>query len=363
MSGGSTALQSLVYDDIYEYCRDLEGKLLPWLWSLGVLGYFNVDCLSCKHGKVGLRKDTSRAADGLVWRCSNKKCGYKVSIRKFSWFEKSHLTIPQIVKLTYYWTYNTQQEVVERELRIGSDHTLVDWYNFAREICITVLEAGSEVIGGPGCIVEIDESKFGKRKFNKGRRVDGVWVFGGICRDTRRCFFQCVDDRSAETLIPIIQRYVRPGTTIYSDCWKAYSSLSSLGYIHQTVNHSIEFKAADGTCTNLIESTWRAVKQSLPKYGTNKDLYESYFAEYCIRKKYFTSSGDRFLTFLELVKRVYNPGQDKLTWERKKKPTLVKTRTSPRKLSATKDDQVRSSPRKRKIFSEIANNSLDDFES
>ena len=26
--------------------------------------------------------------------------------------------------------------------------------------------------------MERDESKFGKRKFLKGRRVDGVWVFG-----------------------------------------------------------------------------------------------------------------------------------------------------------------------------------------
>ena len=37
-------------------------------------------------------------------------------------------------------------------------------------------------IGGEGKIVEIDESKFGKRKFHRGRRVDGVWVFGGVER-------------------------------------------------------------------------------------------------------------------------------------------------------------------------------------
>ena len=51
--------------------------------------------------------------------------------------------------------------------------------------------------------IEIDESKFGKRKYNKGRRVEGVWVFGGIDRRTRECFLVPVEDRSAETLIPI----------------------------------------------------------------------------------------------------------------------------------------------------------------
>ena len=30
--------------------------------------------------------------------------------------------------------------------------------------------------------VESDKSKFGKTKFNRGRYIEGQWVFGGICR-------------------------------------------------------------------------------------------------------------------------------------------------------------------------------------
>ena len=55
--------------------------------------------------------------------------------------------------------------------------------SFAREVCATILEVESQPIGGVGKIVEIDESKFGKRKYHRGRRVDGVWVFGGIERE------------------------------------------------------------------------------------------------------------------------------------------------------------------------------------
>ena len=68
-----------------------------------------------------------------------------------------------------------------------------------------ILEQDTEQIGGPGKHIEIDESKFGKRKYHRGKRVDGVWVFGGIERESKRCFFEIVSDRSAETLIPIIK--------------------------------------------------------------------------------------------------------------------------------------------------------------
>ena len=86
---------------------------------------------------------------------------------------------------------------------------------------------------GPVKFVEIDESKFGKRKYHRGRLVEGVWVFGGIERDSNppKCFFIPVEDRSAATLIPIIKQWIKPGTTVLSDCSKAYHSL-----IHSTVS-------------------------------------------------------------------------------------------------------------------------------
>lgn len=38
-------------------------------------------------------------------------------------------------------------------------------------------------------------------------------------------------------LVSIIRGYVRQGTVIYSDCWRAYSPLSTLGYTTYQVNH------------------------------------------------------------------------------------------------------------------------------
>ena len=72
------------------------------------------------------------------------------------------------------------------------------------------------------------------------------------------------------------------------------------------MNHSIKFKNKDtGACTNLIESTWNAVKKSVPKYSTQKQLYDSYLVEYIIRRKNRNDVSDNFL---KLIKRVY-PGK------------------------------------------------------
>ena len=92
----------------------------------------------------------------------------------------------------------------------------IDWFNFFRDVCAQYFFDHPMTIRGPGTVVEIDESKFGKRKYYRGRMVDGHWVFGGIERGTTKSFM-VVDDRSTATLIPIIQRYIRPGTLIISD--------------------------------------------------------------------------------------------------------------------------------------------------
>ena len=45
----------------------------------------------------------------------------------------------------------------------------------------------------------------------------------------------------------------------------------------------------------------------LPKVGSQKQLYDGYFWEYVVRKKYFSHCSDKFMGFLELIKRVCHP--------------------------------------------------------
>ncbi|GFR07507.1 uncharacterized protein TNCT_632041 [Trichonephila clavata] len=63
---------------------------------------------------------------------------------------------------------------------------------------------------GSGVIIEIDESKFGKRKFHRGKRVEGKWEFGGVERETGACFMKVVDDRTTNSVLSVINEYECP---------------------------------------------------------------------------------------------------------------------------------------------------------
>jgi len=83
--------------------------------------------------------------------------------------------------------------------------TVANWTENFRQVIEYQLEGNDddniEKIGGPGVIVELDESKFGKRKYNRGHRVEGSWVVGGVEKtERRRLFLTTVPNRNATTL-------------------------------------------------------------------------------------------------------------------------------------------------------------------
>jgi len=76
---------------------------------------------------------------------------------------------------------------------------------FCRETMLVFLAGCSEKLGGPKKTVEIDESKFGRRKYYRGHPVKGQWVFDGVEREPGRTFLVPVPERSADTVVAIIR--------------------------------------------------------------------------------------------------------------------------------------------------------------
>uniref|UniRef100_A0A0N5BBT9 DDE_Tnp_IS1595 domain-containing protein n=1 Tax=Strongyloides papillosus TaxID=174720 RepID=A0A0N5BBT9_STREA len=73
------------------------------------------------------------------------------------------------------------------------------------------------------------------------------------------------------------EKYLLPGTTIRTDCWKAYAQLGRYGYIHETVNHSLHFRYPETRVhTNTIEGTWLGVKLGIPLWCRNREVIDDY---------------------------------------------------------------------------------------
>ena len=163
-----------------------------------------------------------------------------------------------------------------------STDSVCAYFKYFRELVADSLEEADYCIGGDGVIVELDESKFGKRKHHRGHLVQGVWVLGGVERTPeRRVFLTAVPDRSMETLEDVISRHVYPGSIIYTDLWKAYSQLDNhFEYEHRSVNHSRHFvDPITGVHTNTIEGTWAGIKLGVPRRnrvdaGMDEHLFE-----------------------------------------------------------------------------------------
>lgn len=295
----------LTYDNLITNYLCSKEVMLVWLKDIGLLAR-EVFCPVCTAPMQWTKcKDRS---DGYKYVCRKSDRGnqhaVERSVRSNTWFEKSNLTIEEIMKLTYWWCADLDQNQIQAQLLLSSN-TIVDWCMFCREVCEVILFNERQQIGGEGTRVQIDESKVGKRKYHRGHIVEGQWVFGGIEEGSRKCFVVAVEDRSEKTLIPLIQRWIKPGTTIISDSWKGYINLNKYGYIHQTVNHSVEFVNENGDHTNKIEGHWKQLKSSLPTHGRRKHHYPSYFSEFMWR--YINRDNDLYLLFLKCIKTIYDP--------------------------------------------------------
>ncbi|KAH9136670.1 hypothetical protein AeRB84_018301, partial [Aphanomyces euteiches] len=161
-----------------------------------------------------------------------------------------------------------------------------------RDICSDELVKCNAMVGGEGCIVEIDETSIKKKsKYNPGRHYDDCWLFGGVDRATGKWFGRLVfNDRSKETLSTIIKQHIKPGTLIISDKFSSYVSanerhtlennrlLADMNYSHQWVNH-----------TQTIEGVWEMrVKRHLKAMrGVAKDMIPELLDEYLWRSWFF----------------------------------------------------------------------------
>lgn len=234
------------------------------------------------------------------YRCSKRECESETSIRKYTFFFGSRLPCSKIMYIAFCWAHGASWSTTMK-MTGHSEHTITNFFSHFRTLVSSSLEEEDCIIGGPGIEIEVDETKLGKRKYQKGHRVDGVWILVGVERTPqRKLFLAKVDDRSANSLLDVISHHVHAGSIILTDMWKGYASIKErLGFEHKTVNHSIEFKnSADGTCTNTVEGTNNGLKTKIMPRNRVQEGINEHLMEFVWRRKH---SSDIWGGFMDAI--------------------------------------------------------------
>ncbi|KAH9587098.1 hypothetical protein MS3_00000033 [Schistosoma haematobium] len=221
----------------------------------------------------------------IMFRCSS--CWRKTSARTRTFFVRSRLTLRHIMIIVANWVIKTPVTLAVAFADV-TETSAVQWYEYCRDICASKMTRLCQSFGGVECIVEIDKTIVRKRKYNRGRSIKEEWVLGIYDRSTQKGHFQRVRNRRANTIIPIIQEYVQPGTTVYTDDWRAYRCLHRLGYVHHVGVHERNFvDPTTGVHTNNTEAMWSRLKEFLRSYhGSRGRLLWSHMDEFLHRMHY-----------------------------------------------------------------------------
>lgn len=289
-------------------------RTLQWLRDVGLIPTERY-CL--KHKKKMHLYESRLCCGEFV--CQKKgKYNHSATVAENTWFERCHTSPTTCVLITYCFSVNFSFEQTLRESSIlegqsVSRETVADRFSFCREVCLLGLDEEFDQegkIGGDGIVVEVDECKIGRRKFQRGRVVEGSWILGMIERGHSEKYRLeiCPDNkRDSITLIDLIKKHVAIGTTIHSDCWKGYFDLKLHGYHHDTVNHSEEFvNSQTGAHTQNIESSWRYMRRFLSRGGVHKDTLADHLSEFLWRRRVKKLKRDPFKQLIMDIKTVYS---------------------------------------------------------
>ena len=242
-------------------------------------------CANCDRQMSTIKYNNSK-----IYRCSAHK-SYKVSLKKNTFLENSKLSFQDFIRICYAWS--TERPVFRAVEELCLDKkTIISWYQYFRDICSQILVREEYTIGGVDHIVQIDESLIAKAKHNVGRWPKQRWVFGGYDVCEKKGFIILVEDRTAETLLYYIKKFIKPGSIIHSDKWAAYNNIKDIQveppYQHGSVNHSKNFKdPVTGVHTNHVECYWKNCKRKFKRMGgVQTSTLDSHIDEFMWREIY-----------------------------------------------------------------------------
>ena len=139
--------------------------------------------------------------------------------------------------------------------------------------------------------VELDESYFGGvRKRKMGRATANKVIVFGILKRGGKVYTLVVENRRAQSLLPVIKEKIKPDSVVYTDSFRSYDVLDISSFHHKRINHELLF-AEGRNHINGIENFWSQAKRTLRRYnGIDRKSFPLFLKECEFRFNYGTPS-------------------------------------------------------------------------
>lgn len=220
--------------------------------------------------KCGAQTKFYRVKKRQSYACMH--CGYQLFPLSGTIFRKT--TTPLIDWFYVIYQFSTSKngvsaKKIERDLGV----TYKTAWRICKQIRLLMQQEANELSG----VVETDETYMGGYKRHSKSYSDKEPVFGMVERDGL-VKAEHVTSTGARVLLPKLSDSVAIGTTVYSDQARLYRTLKKMGYIHESVNHSIGEYGRGLAHTNTIEGFWSQLKRSID--GTYHVVSPKYLQHY-----------------------------------------------------------------------------------
>jgi transposase len=250
----------------------------------------------CSYCKV--ERKHHRITGKKAYACGH--CGTYISPMAGTIFEKSSTSL----RLWFYAMYlmsATRCGISAKQIQRECGVTYKTAWRMFKQIR-TLMSEDITLGGGDG--IEVDEMFVGgKRKDGVGRKpgYGGVKqpVLGMVERGGR-VKTVVISDVKAETLCGSVREYVLPESTVFTDSYSGYNTVSEgRRYTHHRINHEARIYVLGNIHTNTIEGFWSLVKRGIGGvyHSVSRKYLQSYLDEYAYRYNR-RAAGEPMLTSL-----------------------------------------------------------------
>jgi len=220
------------------------------------------------------RKDAAYVEARRVWQCKSRHPKAQFSIKVGTIFEDSPIALSKWL-MAMWMVANCKNGVSSHEIARSVGVTQKTAWFMNHRIRLAMDSNAPRQLGGKdGGPVEVDETFIGgkpknmhasrRRKMQTAENGDSgkAIVMGLLDRELRQVRAKVIPNVKRETLQTEILNQVSKGSTVYTDSATGYDRLAAQEYVHETVNHVLEYVRGE-IHTQGIENFWSLLKRGL----------------------------------------------------------------------------------------------------